>query len=168
MRISKRRPSLKSAFLFALLVGLLFAGGCVGIQQAGNGGGTQQGGGTTIVPAAAAVSICDSANSKCQATNATYSLETATDLNVGVDWSNVPAGNHSQEMRLLMPNGNVYQRFQNSFVVPASDSKGNASVSHFVPIIGTFIAERQIAGDWKLEISLDGKIVAVSDLQFNP
>ena len=168
MRTSKRRSLLNSAFFTAALGGLLIAGGCAGIQPGGGSGSNLPGGGNTPVPATAAVSICDSGNSKCQTAAATYSLATAPDLNIAVNWTNVTAGNHSQEIRLLMPNGNVYQRFQNSFLVPASDTMGTASVSRFIPIMGTFIAQRQITGGWKLEVSLDGKVATTGDLQFNP
>ena len=57
MKRFKSRTLLKSVFLSAPLFGLLFAGGCAGIQQGGNGGGIQQDCGTTAVSAVAAVSI---------------------------------------------------------------------------------------------------------------
>jgi hypothetical protein len=168
MRTSKSRKLLKSAFFAVALGGALVSAGCAGLQQSSGGGGNLPGGGNIPAVAVATVSVCDSANTNCQTTAATYSLSTARDLSVAVNWANVPAGNHSQEIRLLMPNGNVYQRFENSFLVPASDTAGTASVSHFIPVSGTFIAQRQITGGWKLEVSLDGKVTTVSDLQFNP
>jgi hypothetical protein len=165
MKTSKQRNTAKGAFLAAAFGAMLLTAGCAGLQP--GSGGILPGGGTPA-PATAAVSICDSGNSRCQATTATYSLATAPDLNVAVNWTNVPPGNHSQEIRLLMPNGNVYQRFQSSFVVAPANTQGTANVSHFIPIMGTFIAQRQIAGDWKLEVSLDGNVSTVSDLQLNP
>jgi len=167
MRTSKRWKLLKSAFFAVALGGALVSAGCAGLQQANGGGGNLAGGGAPT-PAVAAVTVCDSGNSHCQPNAANFSLASVPDLNVAVNWTNVTPGNHSQEIRLLMPNGNVYQRFENSFLVPATDTAGTASVSHFIPVSGTFIAQRQITGGWKLEVSLDGKVATVSDLQFNP
>jgi hypothetical protein len=168
MRTSKRRTLLSSTFFASVLGWLLVASGCAGLQQASGNGGNLPGGGGNPTPASAAVSICDASKSNCQAAAASFSLAGVPDLNVAVNWTNVPAGTHSQEIRLLMPNGNLYQRFQNSFLVPANDSNGSANVSRNIPITGTFITERQITGGWKVEVSLDGKVTTIGNLQLNP
>jgi hypothetical protein len=157
----------RHAFLAIALGWLLAAAGC-GTIQTGNSG-MPGGGGPVVNPATAMVSFCNAAQTNCQSQSANFSMTTSNipDLNITVDWANVTPGTHSQEIRLLMPNGNLFQRVQNAFAV-APSGNGTASVKRNIPVAGSFISQRQITGGWKVEVSLDGKVTTTGDLVLNP
>jgi len=172
MKTVKFEMVLKPALLATTLGWLLVVSGCGAIQQPGNsgtpgGGGT--GGGPTSNPGTAAVSFCNAAQTNCQSQSATFSMATSNipDLNIKVDWASVLPGTHSQEIRLMMPNGNLFERVQDTFMV-GSNGNGTASVNRNIQIAGSFISQRQITGGWKVEVSLDGKVKTTGDLQLNP
>lgn len=156
--------------LFALTLGLLLGvSGCATVQQAGNPGMPGGGGGPALVPGSATVSFCNAAQANCQSQSANFSMTTSNipDLNIKVDWASVLPGTHSQEIRMMMPNGNLFQRLQDTFMV-APDGNGGASVNRNIQIAGSFISQRQITGGWKVEVSLDGQAKANGDLRLDP
>jgi hypothetical protein len=170
MKAVKLQGVLRHLLVPAVLGWLVGISGCAGAGVTTNGSGTQGGGtGPTVTPATAMVSFCSAAQTNCQSQSANFSLETSNipTLNVRVDWANVAAGTHSQEMRLLMPNGNLFERLQNTFVVPRSGD-GSASVNRNIPIVGSYIAQRQLTGGWKVRVSLDGKVITTGDLRLDP
>jgi hypothetical protein len=160
---------LKRTLLGATLGWLLIVSGCAAVQQSNSGNSGTGGGGPVTGPASASVSFCNAAQVNCQSQSASFSLTTSNipDVNIFVDWANVTSGTHSQEMRLLMPNGNLFQRLQNTFVV-ARNGNGSARVNRIVPIAGSFISQRRITGGWKVKVSLDGKAVTTGDLRLDP
>jgi len=170
MKTVKLEVVLKHALLLTTLGWLLAFSGCAGAGIATNGSGTPGGGtGPTVTPATAMVSFCNTAQANCQSQSANFSLKTSNipTLNIKVDWANVAAGTHSQEMRLLLPNGYLYERLQNTFAVPRSGD-GSASVNRNIPIVGSYIAQRRITGGWKVRVSLDGKVITTGDLRLDP
>lgn len=171
MKAVKLEVVLRHALLPATLGWLLAVSGCAGAGVATSNSGTPGGGGPgpTVTPATAALSFCNTAQAKCQPAGANFSLTTSniSTLNVKVDWANVPAGTHSQEMRLMLPNGNLYERLQTTFVVPRGGD-GSASVNRNIPIVGSYITQRQITGGWKVKVSLDGKVITTGDLRLDP
>ena len=170
MNAVKLEVVLKHALLSATLGWLLALTGCAGAGIATNSSGTPGGGtGPTVTPATAAVSFCDAAQTNCQSQSANFSLKTSNirDLNIKVNWANVAAGTHSQEIRLMMPNGSFFRRMQSTFVV-ARNGDGSASVNRNLPIAGSFIAQRQITGGWKVRVALDGKVISTGDLRLDP
>ncbi len=168
MRAVKFEKVLNRALLAATLGWLLTVSGCAGVQP-GNSGTPGGGGGPVVNPATATVSFCNAAQVNCQSQSANFSLTMSNipDLNIVVNWENVTSGTHSQEMRLLMPNGNLFQRLQNTFVV-ARSGNGSARVNRILPIAGSFISQRRITGGWKVKVSLDGKAVTTGDLRLDP
>ena len=170
MKTVKFAMVLKHA-LFAATVGWsLIISGCGAIQQPGSSGAPGgAGGGSTDVPGTAAVSFCNAAQTGCQSQSANFSMTTSNipDLNIKVDWASVLPGTHSQEIRLMMPNGDLFQRLQDTFMVAANGS-GTATVNRNIPIAGSFISQRQITGGWKVQVSLDGKDKTTGDLELNP
>jgi hypothetical protein len=170
MKTVKFGMVLSHAFFAAGLGLSLIISGC-GAIQTGNSGipGPSSGGNPTDIPGTAAVSFCNAAQTNCQAQSANFSMATSNipDLNIKVDWASVLPGPHSQEIRLMMPNGNLFQRLQDTFMV-AANGNGTATVNRNIPIAGSFISQRQITGGWKVEVSLDGKAKATGDLQLNP
>ena len=170
MKAVKLEEVLRHALLPATLGWLLAVSGCAGAGVATNGSGTPGGGtGPTVTPATATVSFCNAAQVNCQSPGANFSLTASNipTLHVKVDWANVAVGTHSQEMRLMMPNGNLYERVQNTFVVPRGGD-GSASVNRNIPIVGSYIAQRQITGGWKVKVSLDGKVITTGGLRLDP
>jgi len=168
MKIVRIEMALEHALLAATLGCLLAISGCASVQP---GSSVTPGGGGPVVtnPASATLSFCNAAHTNCQSPSANFSVTTSNipDLNVAVDWANVTAGTHSQELRLIMPNGNLFQRMQNTFnVVPSGN--GTATVDRVIPIAGSFISQRQITGGWKVEVSLDGNAVTTGDLRLDP
>jgi hypothetical protein len=168
MNTVKFEMALKHALVVTTLGWLMVISGC-GAIQTGNSGTPGAGGGPTDIPGTAAVSFCNAAQTGCQSQSANFSMTTSNipDLNIKVDWASVLPGTHSQEVRLMMPNGNLFQRLQDTFMV-AANGNGTASVNRNIPIAGSFISQRQITGGWKIEVSLDGKAKATGDLQLNP
>jgi hypothetical protein len=159
---------LRHALLLATLGWLLAVSGCTAISTS-NSGAPGSGTGPTVTPATATISFCNAAQASCQSQNANFSLKASNipTLNVKVDWANVAAGTHSQEMRLLLPNGYLFERLQNTFAVPRGGD-GSASVTRNIPIAHSYIAQRRITGGWKVRISLDGKVITTSDLRLDP
>jgi hypothetical protein len=152
--------SFRGALLTLTAVCALFAFGCaansVSTDGLGGGGNTPQ--------VAAAFSVCDASGSSCQTSNPVISASTATDITLAVDWTNAPAGTHTQEIRMLLPDGNFYQRFDASFL----PSNGQASIKRMVAIQGTPIRERLLTGTWKIQVLMDDQVVNVENLQVNP
>jgi hypothetical protein len=170
MKAVKLEVVLRHALLPAALGWLLGVSGCAGAGVATNTSGTPGGGtGPTVTPATAMVSFCSAAQTNCQSQSANFSLKTSNipTLNIKVDWANVAPGTHSQEMRLMLPNGYLYERLQSTFFVPRGGD-GSASVNRNIPIVGTYIAQRQMTGGWKIRVSLDGKAVTTGDLRLDP
>ncbi len=114
-------------------------------------------------PLAMAVRLCDSAALGCVNTT-NFSLASMRDLTVNVDWQNVPGGTHTQQLAVLLPNGVVYQTISQGFGVPES-TLGSPTVIDAMPVAGTFITQRQLAGEWTVQVSLDGAVVGLQKFQ---
>ena len=117
-------------------------------------------------PIAMAVKLCDSASQGC-AGSASFSIGTMRDLSLDVEWQNVPAGTHTQEIALIQPNGVVYQTVSHGFAVP-DGTLASPALNDVVPVAGTFITQRSLTGQWSIEVSLDGKTIGVQSFQFAP
>ena len=134
-------------------------------------GGCATGLPTTIVapqPAALGmvVRLCDSAAAGCVNTT-NFSLGIMRDLAVNVDWQNVPGGTHTQQLAVLLPNGVVYQTISQGFGVP-DGTVGSPTVTDAMPVAGTFITQRQLTGDWTVQVSLDGAVIGSQTFQLEP
>jgi uncharacterized lipoprotein YajG len=117
-------------------------------------------------PLAMAVRLCDSAASSCVSAGS-FSLASIRDLNVNVDWQNVPGGTHTQQLAMVLPNGVVYQTISQGFGI-AEGTVGSPTVSDAMPVAGTFITQRQLTGDWTVQISLDGAVVGSQKFALEP
>jgi hypothetical protein len=115
-------------------------------------------------PVAMTVTLCDSGEQGCNA-GTSFGLGTIRDLGVGVDWKNVPGGTHTQQIALVQPNGVVYQTVSHSFGV-AEGMLGAPAINDVIPVAGTFITQRSQAGEWTIEVSLDGRSVGTQKFQF--
>jgi len=114
-------------------------------------------------PVAMVLTVCDTSNETCVG-SINFSLGSVRDLSFSVAWQNVPAGTHTQQIAFVQPNGVVYQTISHSFAV-ADGTTGSATTSDVVPVAGTYITQRSLAGDWSVEVSLDGKLIRSEKVQ---
>lgn len=112
------------------------------------------------------VRVCDSGTPNC-AGETIFSLGSLRDLQVNVDWKNMPGGTHTQEITFLLPNGVVYQTVSQGFGL-AEGALGSPSVSDALPVEGTYITQRELTGQWTVQVSLDGKVMAMQTVEFQP
>src|SRR5713226_695897 len=151
MARKKKQIAMNQLLLAATLVGATLFAGCTS--------GTMQSAVPAALPVSAAVQVCDSAVSSCTGSGA-FSLGTVRDLSVQVVWSNAAAGTHTQQLEVLLPTGGLYQTLSSSFEV-TENTAGPETVRQTIPIAGTWITQRELTGQWKVQVSLDGKVMAM-------
>ncbi|MGH9591559.1 MAG: hypothetical protein ACRD5L_00600, partial [Bryobacteraceae bacterium] len=159
-----KSQSTKAVTLGAILFLALGVAGCASVENATNApppGGTP----TPTASPAASVSFCNQTNSGC-ATGSTFGIGSTQGLNITVNWQDVPAGLHTQTLRVLLPGGGIYDFKESNFQV-ASVSSG-ATVHYVMPVAGTDILLRRMTGAWNVQVSLDGKPLATQGVQFTP
>lgn len=113
-----------------------------------------------------AVRVCDSETPNCTG-ETNFNLSSVRDLQVNTDWKNMPGGTHTQEITFLLPNGVVYQTVSHGFGV-AEGTFGTPTISDAMPVAGTYITQRELTGDWTVQVSLDGAVVGTQAIQFQP
>lgn len=99
----------------------------------------------------ATLSFCEP--SACTPASA-FQISSLVDLAISVTWSHLPAGDHLQTLLILTPDGSLYQKFEVNFAV-VEGSQNPVVLQQVLPIKGSFISLRGIAGDWKVEVVLD-------------
>ncbi len=119
-----------------------------------------------ILPLELALRVCDSGAPNCTG-ETNFSLDSLRDLQVNADWKNMPGGTHTQEIAFLLPNGVVYQTLSHGFGV-AEGTFGAPTISDAMPVAGTYITQRELTGDWTVQISLDGAVVGSQKVQLQP
>src|SRR5256885_17263179 len=113
--------------------------------------------------------FCDTNDPACTPASA-FSLSTLRDLYIFVEWTGVPAGTHTQEVRFFLPEdrtGTLYQSFNNPFSAPHGHRKVVTLIDD-LPVAGTFIENRELTGIWRADIYLDDVFVASSYVEFLP
>ena len=108
-----------------------------------------------IAPPSAQILFCDAPGTSCSPATS-FSISKLRDLNMVVNWTNLPAGNHTEGLAVLHGSG-LYQSFRKGFMAPAD---GSFSTSSALPVGGTWIARRSLTGTWTVQASLDGHLVA--------
>jgi hypothetical protein len=148
-KISRR---LAAATLFAGCAMLAF--GC-GQYQAG----------TPTVPGspAIAVSFCQNSQAGC-APNGSFQVSGTRTMNVVIEWQNLTVGAHSQKVTFVLPSGDEYQAFEQSFEVPDGAS-GSVTTTQSLQVAGTWIAQRQLTGMWQVNFFLDGAPMGTQSVQ---
>lgn len=116
-----------------------------------------------VVPASAQISFCNNSPSGC-ATGSAFSLASLRDLNINVGFQNVPEGHHSQAVQVSLPDGTLYQAFEQSFVIDSSSS-GTVSTTQALPVAGTGIWQHSLTGMWQVTVTLDGQPIASQNVQ---
>ncbi|MHB8527750.1 MAG: hypothetical protein ACYDD2_16610 [Candidatus Acidiferrales bacterium] len=111
---------------------------------------------------AATISFCDSANADCSA-GSTFPAFSLRDLDIVVTWNNLPPGHHAQTLNVLHPGGGLYQSFRTTFLTDKS-SGGSQTTTDALPVAGTWIVQRAMLGQWKVQVILDGQPVATQSV----
>jgi hypothetical protein len=118
---------------------------------------------------AATVKFCDdeTENPNCSSKN-TFSLAQIRDLFTWINWQAVPAGTHTQELDIFMPQGHaLYVKYLNSFQITGTP-EGSATVMSVMPVAGTWITQRQFTGTWEVDVLLDGRLITSKQFDFTP
>jgi hypothetical protein len=158
-RQSNAAKILRSMLLAALvcLLPLTFSACLMGSASADGG---------DLPPVSATISVCDNGTPDCPPATS-FGVNTARDLIITVAWQNLPPGNHVQTLEILIPAGGPYQVTQTTFNADGSPTNSYTTTRIF-PVAATWIAQRQITGDWTVRVSLGGQVIASQVVQLNP
>jgi len=161
LRSPKRQRELTKLLLGSITAFMLFSvSGCQMQSMSGSGGGAPP-------PAvSASISFCDDGVASCPPASS-FSVASLRDLVVKINWENVPAGNHTESVELLIPGGAAYRVTQDGFLILRS-SAGPFSAQRTFPVVGTAISQRQMTGNWSVRASLDGQPVATQFVELTP
>ncbi len=134
-------------------------------------------GGPGSVSPQAEVFFCETQAVECRTTASDFDITKLRDLFVFVSWRGV-TGEHTQELRLLLPDGNLYQTITARFttapialspeVQVAKDSRGEPTVVSVLPVAGTFITQHFLVGTWTVEVILDGQSITRVSFTLRP
>ena|SRR5215469_5205624 len=144
-------PRTQSSFFVALL---FFGVLCI-FASAPQSHGTERTAPPSPARPSAQILFCDAPGTSCSPATS-FSVAKLRDLNIVVNWTNLPAGNHTEAIAVLHGSG-LYQSFRKGFVALAD---GSFSSSSALPVAGTWIARRSLTGTWTVHVLLDGHIVA--------
>ncbi|HEY2461609.1 MAG TPA: hypothetical protein VGI16_12415 [Candidatus Acidoferrum sp.] len=136
----------------------LAAAGCGGINNMAPATPTP-----VVIPASAQVTFCPDASPTCTPASA-FSLSSLRDLNVMVAWQNLQPGHHSQTVQVFLPDGNLYQAFEQSFEI-ADGAPGAIATAQALPVAGTWITQHALTGAWQVTLQLDGQAMSTQGVQ---
>lgn len=128
-------------------------------------------------PVSANIFFCTTNTVECRTKIDQFDLDGVRDLFVFTAWKNVQ-GEHTQRVRLLLPDGNLYQASETKFTTQAGSttpgvqlavrSRDDYAVSLPLAVAGTHITQRSLSGTWTVEVYLDGKFITRTSLTFRP
>jgi len=131
---------------------------------------TQQGASGGPIPAppavSAAISFCNDGTQNCEPATS-FSVASLRDLVITVAFQNVPAGNHVQQLEILLPGGAPYRVTRGGFLI-ADGATGSFSFSRNLAVAGSPVSLRHVTGEWAVRASLDGQVVATESVELNP
>ena len=125
------------------------------------------------------VHFSDREETLCHPGKQEFMLEDLQGLSVCVVWSGL-AGTYAAQLTFVSPDGHVYQTMTLAFVTPDAPvtaatvevqgrehevkragwrRKGETVLVATLPVAGTYITQHNLAGYWKVEISLNGQPV---------
>lgn len=91
-----------------------------------------------------------------------FSGQTLRDLVIVVEYRDLPAGLHTQRLKLFLPDGALYQQFTTEFEANGQPVQGKGQpvprweqVETRLLVGGTWITEQALYGTWRLEVYLD-------------
>jgi hypothetical protein len=154
------------------LLGVLAGGAAAQVQSAEPRSRRAQSATERNVPAPrASIFFCETADVQCRTELNQFRLDELRDLVMFVAWQRV-TGEHTQQVRFILPDGNVYQVMETKFttlargarpgVQGALPSRGERAVSTVLPVAGTHIAQRTLSGTWTVEVLLDGELITTA------
>jgi hypothetical protein len=115
----------------------------------------------------------------CQPGSKQFWLDELRSLHVCIVWEGL-SGTYAAQLKFVTPDGNVYQTMTLAFVTAAAPAtvatlevegrhhdvkragwgnKGESLLVAPLPVAGTYITQHNLTGEWKVEISLDGRSV---------
>lgn len=147
-------PRMQAPFFAALLVFGALCGFAMAPQSRGADRVASPSG--KVARPTAQILFCDAPGTSCSP-GTSFSVSKLRDLNIVVNWSNLPAGNHVEVLAVIHGSG-LYQSFHKGFMVPATSN--SFSTSSALPVAGTWIARRSLTGAWTVHASLDGRLIA--------
>jgi hypothetical protein len=121
----------------------------------------------------------------CQPGDRRFVLNDVPDLYVCVVWAGV-AGKYVEQLTFVSPDGHVYQTLTVPFVTANSafsdptieiegrrlvarpagwGANGEALVTAALPVAGTFISQRLLAGLWTVQVGLNGQVVTQDNFE---
>ncbi len=124
----------------------------------------------------------------CQPGGREFVLENLRDLQVCIVWAGL-SGTYWTQLEFLSPDGHVYQTTTLAFVTPEATAtvaavevdgrqyevrpagwaqRGEAVVVARLPVAGTYITQRNLAGQWTVKISLNGRPIDQGDFTLYP
>jgi len=165
-RFEQERKPMKASKKSLSLIALMAVIGGAAVSFGGCSTSTSSPVPVTVAPLELAVRVCDSGTPNCPG-ETNFSLSSLRDLQVNADWKNMPGGTHTQEIAFLLPNGVVYQTFSHGFGVDEG-TLGAPTVSDAMPVAGTYITQRELTGEWIVQISLDGAVAGSQKVQLQP
>jgi hypothetical protein len=143
---------------------------CAGLILAGCGGmdssETQPSMPLPMPQAQAQVILCNSVMANCTSEQ-NFSLQAVRDLHVMVNWQNLAVGTHAVRVSFLVPSGDLYTAYEQSFAV-ADESNGAVTTIQALPVAGTWISQRRLIGAWSVTVELDGQQISTLPFQFTP
>ena len=121
--------------------------------------------------------FCETRDVQCRTSINTFDLDGVRDLFLFAAWRNV-TGEHTQQLRLVLPDGNTYQTLETKFTADTSSadpdvqvavrSRDDRAVNVPLAVAGTHITQRSLDGTWTVELFLDGKFITRTTLIFRP
>jgi hypothetical protein len=123
--------------------------------------------GRTGKPGRSDIFFCTSPDLGCRTSINTFDADETRDLFIFTAWPRL-RGVHTLELRIYLPDGNLYQILRAEFsttanAVPAGGqlarlSRGEPTVVIPLAIAGTAITQRSLLGVWSVEAVLDGVV----------
>ena len=124
------------------------------------GSGPPGGGGSAIVI------FCDNSDPSCPP-SIQFSVAALRDLFILVDWMDFAAGNHLQTLKIFLPDGYLYQSFETTFEIVDTPT-GSITTVQSLPVAGSYITQRSLTGDWRVEVFLDGQFITSRIVTLSP
>ena len=114
----------------------------------------------------ASISFC-AANAQACTAAASFSAASTKELTIRSWTIGVPAGNHTQTLMILMPNGEEYPETRIGFRVP-DGSKDAVPEIRTIPVGELRSTQKRLTGSWMIRLFLDGKLISTDTFEMRP
>ena len=119
----------------------------------------------------ASIKFC--ANNHCN--KDTFPILGVDQIDMLTVWRNLSPGDHVQDLKLILPNGDVYQVLHTAFTTSPSNTHGRVralategghALDTVLPVRGTWIQQFSMTGTWSVQMLLDGNQVQTAKFTF--